>query len=249
MSQSTAPAVEQSTNPVEAQEPSAGEQTASQAIHEAALRDDKEALNKAVAQAIQEQFAVTDAWKPKRIVKFVINCPSGQKVLAKHLDTMDLVKANLIEEMDFFMKKLAPRELDDQGNPVDADGAESIWVVLRDPEKRCQFLDLMNRLMAAAALKPRIINDGVVLVTNHQGEKEEVFGHQVKSIDRQVKLFGKPIPKLKDGEAYAGVIGFPDRMEFFTQLNKPLELIEPFREQANSVASMARSESSGNPTE
>lgn len=249
MSQSTAPAVEQSTNPVETQEPSAGEKTTSQILHEAAMREDKEALNKAVAQAIQDQFAVTDAWKPKRVFKFVINCPSGQKVLVKHLDTMDLVKANLIEEMDFFMKKLAPKELDDQGNPVDSESPETIWAVLRDPEKRCKFLDLMNRLMAAASLKPKIVNDGVVLVTNHQGEKEEVFGYQVKSIDKQIKLFGKPIPKLKEGEAYAGVIGFPDRMEFFTQLNKPLELIEPFREQASSVASVARSEGSGNTTE
>jgi hypothetical protein len=209
-----------------------------------------EELKAAVAEAIRDQFAVTDSWKPRQVVKFVVDCPSGQKALVRHLDTMDLVRADLVEELDFFTKKLFPSSLDAQGNPQDRDDDKTIWSMLGDPEKRCRFLSMTNKLMATACVKPRIIHDGVAIITNENGEKTDVFGCQVESIDEQIKLFGKPVPVLREGECYAGAIDFADRMAFFSELNKPLAAIEPFRGESDAVlASMEPSKIVGDTSE
>lgn len=226
-------------------------QTASQEAHDNALNGSvsQEQLNVAVAQAVKEQFEVTEGWQPKRSVQFIIHCPSGQTALVKHLDTRDLLRANLLEEMDRFTKQLFPSALDAQGAPVEQkdedDEQGGIWSVLRDPDKRRRFFDMTNRLLVAASVKPKIVNDGVALHDNDSGEQEEIFGCEVDSIDEQIEIFGKPVPKLKDGEAYAGAIDFGDRMAFFQELNKPLGMIEPFREQSDAMlASMESSQSS-----
>lgn len=238
MSQPMTPDEIKETNPVGAQEVSSG----------GAPAVDREELKKAVAEAISDEFAVTDAWTPRAPVKFVIDCPSGQKVLAKHLETRDLLRVNLIEEMDRFAKQLFPSAFDAQGRPIDRDGeeAQSIWTLLREPEKRRTFFSMTNRLMMAASIRPKVVDDGVALRTNEDGESVEVFGYEVKDIDEQIALFGKPVPTLKEGEVYAGVIDLPDRLAYFTELNKPLEAIEPFREESNvMLASMESSESVG----
>ena len=196
-----------------------------------------EELKQAVAEAVKDAFAVTDSWQPRKVVKFKVDLPSGQPVLLKHLDTKDLLRANLLEEMDRFTKMLFPSALDAQGAPVEEDDAAEagIWTVLRDPEKRCRFFDMTNRLLVVACVKPKLVNDGVALRENDEGEKEEVFGYEVESIDEQVKLFGKPVPTLKENEAYVGVVEFADRMAIFQELNKPLEMVEPFREKSDAV--------------
>lgn len=215
--------------------------------------EQKEALNKAVKEAFSDMFAVTQAWEPREVVKFVIECPSGQKALAKHLDVLDLAAADLVEDMDLFTRKLFPTALDDQGNPVDNKDQESFWKALKDINKRLKFIDMTNRLMAAASVKPKVVNDGVAIRTNPEtSEQEIVHGYQVTDIDEQLKLFGKPVPTLGDPrhEAYAGTITFNDRMTFFTELQKPLALIEPFREQQDAVlANLESSESVGNTAE
>lgn len=227
--------------PVETPPPSTPLQSAAQEAHDNALNGsvNQEQLNQAVAQAVKDQFAVTDGWKPKRDVQFVINLPSGQPALVRHLDTRHLLRANLLEEMDRFTKQLFPSNLDAQGHPVEKteeDTEDGIWSVLRDPEKRKKFFDMTNRLLAAAAVRPKIVNDGVALRENEDThEMEEVFGCEVDSIDEQVELFGKPVPALREGEAYAGAVDFADRMRFFQELNKPLEMIEPFRDQSDAV--------------
>lgn len=238
MSQPLSPNETEETKPVGAQEVSLGV--------------DKETLKQAVAEAISDEFAVTDSWTPRKPVKFIIHCPSGQKVLAKHLETRDLLRVNLIEEMDRFAKQLFPSAFDEQGRPIDRDDEESqsIWTLLREPEKRRTFFSMTNRLMMAASVRPKVVDDGVALRTDENGNQVEVFGYEVESIDEQIKLFGKPVPALKDGEVYAGVIDLADRLSFFTELNKPLEAIEPFREESNAVlASMESGQGTGVPTE
>lgn len=250
MSQEDSPIQASTMNPVGTQEASMGAYSniedaekvkTAQALHETALRDrtpESETFKKAVEQAVRDQFEVTSAWQPRNIVKFIIDCPSGQKALVKHLETMDLVRADLVEELDFFTKKLFPQSIDAAGNPVEReeDSENSgIWEILRDPEKRARFWTLSNKLMVASSIKPKIIDDGVAIRINQKGEKEDVFGYEIESITEQIELFGKPVPELGPGECYAGPIDFSDRMAFFSELNKPLELIEPFREKSNAM--------------
>lgn len=244
MSHPLTPGEIKETNPVGAQEVSPGSTPV--------IEVDKSSLKKAVTEAISDEFAVTDAWTPRPAVKFIINCPSGQKVLAKHLETRDLLRVNLIEEMDRFAKQLFPSSFDAQGHPIDRkeDESHSIWTLLREPEKRRTFFSMTNRLMMAASVRPKVVDDGVALRTNENGEQVEVFGYEIENIDEQIALFGKPVPVLKEGEVFAGVIDLADRLAFFTELNKPLEEIEPFREGSNAVlASMEPSQGPGVPTE
>lgn len=256
MSQDVAPVEEQAkatepppkkTKPAETQEPSTGAS--------------EEEFKKAVQQAIQDQFKVTEAWKPQMIVRFVVQCPSGQQVLVKHLEPMDLIRVDLIEDLDSFQRKLFPAELDDQGRPVERNAGQTFFKMMTDPEKRVKFLDVTGRLMVACSLKPKIVNDGVALIDPEEyeeitgeeaaseGKKREIFGHQVENIDEQIRLFGKPIAPLKDNEVYAGVVGLPDRFTFFTELNKPLELIAPFRESSESLSDLESMQGNGNSPE
>lgn len=236
-------------NPVGTQEQPAGDFKAfSQGLHEAALNreDIQEALeNKElqanVKQIMEDMFAVTDAWKPKNIIKFIIDCPSGQRCLAKHLDTMDLIGADIIEEIDFFTKKLFPNELDAQGNPVERtveDAEASIWGVLRDLDKRKRFFGLLNSLLTIGIVKPKVIDDGVVRYIDETGTETVAYGSQLTP-EEQLELLGHKIPALKSGEVYGGAIDFADKMTIFAELNKPLALIQPFRqEQDVMLASM-----------
>lgn len=249
------------TNPVETQEPSAAD-----ALHETALRteDNSEEFKAAVAEAVKSQFDVKSPWQVsnhRETVKFIINCPSGQDVLVQHLDQLDLIRFDLVEDLDSFSKKLFPTKLDEQGRPVDETG-ETFYQSMKDPERRIKFLDTTNRLMVCAAQKPKIVNDGVVLVDSETYKKitgktlpddikrAEVFGYQVaEDIDLSVQLFGKTIPVLNEGQTYAGVIGLPDRFAFYYELNKPLEQIAPFRESAESMAHLGTVQGPGNQTE
>jgi hypothetical protein len=252
---------ESTANPVGTQEVSSGEvkptelAKQSQDAHNAAHNggSGSQDIAEHVKKAINSQFAVTEGWQPREVVKFVINCPSGQTALVKHLEAKDLLRAGLLEEMDRFTKQLFPAALDEQGAPVEKtedDASQGIWAILNDPDRRVKFYDITNRLMVVASVAPKIVNDGVALRDNEDGEPEEVFGYEVESIDEQVALFEKPVPPLKDGEAYAGAIDFADRMAFFQELNKPLGLIEPFREGSNAMlASLEPSQGSELQTE
>lgn len=209
------------TNPVAQQAVTAGNQ-----LHEDALRGsiDPSALNAAVAQAFQDQFAVTQ-WKRKPQIQFVIECPSGQRCLAKHLNTMDLVDADLIEEVDFFTKRLFPSAFDAAGNPVDSNeedtGNESFWGTLKDPEKKVRFFRLLNRLLAIGVVKPHVVDDGVDVVVDESGNKTVQYGANARP--------------LREGEVYASDIDFADKITIFGELNKPLEQIKPFREESSTV--------------
>lgn len=215
-----------------------------------------ENLEQAVEKAVNNMFAVTDAWRPKPKVKFKINCPSGQIALVKHLDTLALLEFDLIEELDFFTRKLFPVDIDAAGNPVEATAAieESIWAALKNPEKRCRFFNMTGKLMAAASIEPKIVHDGVAVVTvtdpeTGESSKTTKFGFQM-SVQEQIEHFKRPVlPLANDKSVYSGCIDFSDRMAFFQELNKPLELIEPFREEsAAMLQDMARSEGNGGET-
>lgn len=236
------------TKPVEAQVDSDGDA-------EEAEKKDKE-FKEAVAEAVRTQFDVKPTgWGIKTIVKFQVNFPSGQSALVKHLESTDLVRYDLLEELDFFVKRLFPPSYDAAGRPVEPDDGErqDIYATLRNPEKRLRFFDLTNRLFAVAAVEPRVINDGVALRYDEElGAKVDVFGHEVDDIDEQIALFGKPVPPLKDPEheTYAGAIDFTDRMTLFAELNKPLELIEPFRKKPDALLeNLEREQSTGDSAE
>jgi hypothetical protein len=210
------------------------------------------ALNNAVAQAVTDMFKVNqEAWAPRNIVKFKIEYPSGQIALVKHLDTLDLVEFDLIEELDFFTRRLFPREFDDSGNPIEKEeDKENIFQALKDPKKRQRFYDMTGKLMEAAHLKPKVVHDGVAIL--EVGEKKVMkFGYQLTP-DEQLEYFKKPIPYLtEDGtESYSGYADFNDRLHLFQELNKPLRFIEPFREGSTvSVQAVAGVEGSGDKTE
>lgn len=210
----------------------------------------KDDLDKVVKEAVDDMFAVSNVWQPKEIVKFKIECPSGQRALVRHLDILDLAGAGLVEDMDSFSKKLLPNRFDDQGNPVEADEEASIWKVLEDIKKRHKFVDMTGRLMSVASVRPKIINDGVAIVKDPATDEDTlVYGYQM-TVQEQIERLGKPIPPLKDGQTYAGAIGFADRMSFFVELNKPLGMIEPFRdEQATVLANLEPGEGTGVQTE
>ena len=255
------------TNSVGTQERSVGSQevdtltAAADKAHEDALRGHNppvtEDLNKAVERAVEDMFKVTNAWQPRTVVKFKVRCSSGQVALVKHLDTIDLIEHDLIEELDFFTRKLFPANIDASGNPVDEQGKveQSIYAALRDPDKRCRFLNMTGKLMATASVDAKIIHDGVAVVPvvdeegNETDEKTTKFGYQM-SMDEQLKYFKKPVATLPDRAVYSGYIDFGDRMDFFNALNQPLELIQPFREeQAAMLQDLAREQGSGGEAE
>lgn len=190
-----------------------------------------EDLKAAVAQAIKDQFAVTDAWRPKEKIRFIVKCPSGQQILCRHLTTMDLLEADLIEEIDFFTKRLFPVGLDAQGNPVeheplpeDQDEMASVWTLLKDVQKRARFFGLLNKIMVVGVVRPQIIDDGVEIV---------------KQRGKDTVRLGVTKPNLQEGQALASAIDFADRMAIFAELNRPLNEIIPFRkEQAISLANL-----------
>lgn len=234
------------TNPVGAQDVSEGVSTPQNTEYK------EEDFQAAVKKAMEDTFKISEQWTSHRkVVRFIIDCPSGQKALVKHLDTWDLIDNNLIEELDFFTRKLFPG-FNQAGNPVEDDGeeGESFWAAMRKPEKRTRFLDMTGILIAASSIKPKVIHDGVaVIVDPETGAQKTVFGHEM-TIDEQLEHFKRPVPKLEDGQTYSGTIDFSDRMKFFQELNKPLAVIQPFREESSDVLQdLARIQGLGDTTE
>lgn len=192
-----------------------------------------ELLKAQVQQEISNRFAVTDSWKPRQKVRFVHEFPGGQTALLQHLGTMDLVERGLVEELDFFTRRLFPVSIDAGGNPVEGqDKPETLLQSLAVPEKRARFMDLTGKLLAAASVEPSVVHDGVAVQETEDGTKKVVFGYQAIDwpIDKQVELFGSPVPKLAEGQVYSGPVDWEDRMSLFNALNQPLKQIEPFRE-------------------
>lgn len=271
-SKTEAPAESKETNPVEAQEDSSGDRKAikykekpdptgeydviMEPVEAKEAKAKQKEFDDAVAEAVRTQFDVKPlAWGIKTVVKFIVRFPSGQTALVKHLDATDLVRHDLLEELDFFTKRLFPPAYDAAGNPVEPDDGErtDLYATLRDPKKRLRFLDLTNRLLALTVVKPNIVNDGVALRFDEKlGEEIDVFGYEVKDVDEQIALFGKAVKPLDDPEheTYAGTIDFTDRMHLFQALNQPLELIEPFREGSNALLeNLEREQVTGDSTE
>ena len=187
----------------------------------------KAELDKAVKEAMAEMFEPR-AWKPKSVVKFLIECPSGQNVLVKHMDILELASVDLVEDMDLFSKKLLPNRFDETGRPVNDEEGGSIWKQFKDIKKQQKFLDMTNRLMAVSSVRPKIVDDGVAIVQDKNGRDTIKYGYQMDT-QEQLEYFEKPIPPLGKNEVYAGYIDFNDRMMFFVELQKPLGMIEPFR--------------------
>lgn len=197
----------------------------SQQLHEAALNTvNLDELNKAVRQAVKDEFEVTQSWS-KQDVQFVIECPSGQKCLAKRLTTLKLLESNLLDEIDYFSRKLFPAQVDASGNPIDAqeDSNPSISKVLQDREKKSRFFGLLDRLLNISIVKPKV----VMLPSDI-------------NIDDYLSWEG---PELPPGQVWANVVDFGDKMFIFGELNKPLDEIKPFRiEQETNLANMAAME-------
>ncbi len=199
----------------------------------------EEQLKRVVAQAVSDQFSVTSAWKDKN-VKFIVECPSGQRCLVKHLDTMDLVNADLIEDMDFFSKALIPKNIDLAGNPIDDDQPiDTFWGALRDPQKRLKLFDMLNRLCEIGVVNPKVINDGAEIVSE-AGKEIVVLGRSVVTDAKGAEFINTPMGprQITEDQVRTSNIDFADKMAIFGELNKPLGLIQPFREEENRVADM-----------
>lgn len=190
-------------------------------MHEDALNGDL--VQKAVKQAIEDEFAVTEGWQQKEL-QFVISCPSGQKCLAKRLNTLDLLEADLLDEIDYFTKRLFPAELDSAGNPVEREFVGSFTLALKDPVKRKRIFDLLDKLLNISITRPKI----------------HVLPNSV-DIEQYRNWEGPALPR---GEVWANMVDFQDKIFIFGELNRPLDEIKTFRiEQEVSVANLAAMES------
>lgn len=219
----------QTMNPVGTQEHSSGEPQKVPADFTAPASEDE--VKAQVAKAVSEMFTV-DSWKPKDAVRFKLEFPSGQVALLRHLGTMDLIEYDLVEELDFFARKLFPASIDPSGNPIEhTEENETLMQALRDPEKRRRFMELTGKLVAAASIDPKVIHDGVAVI-----DGKVVYGYQMTP-EQQTEHLQRTVPKLNDEahESYSGAITFEDRMALFHELNKPLKMIEPFRPEQDSV--------------
>lgn len=214
-------------------------------VTEAATPVDPAQVHQVVQQAVTDMFALQPVWQQKKeAVEFVIHLPSGQTVLAKHLSTMDLVEAGLIDDIDFFSKKLLPK-LDPAGNPVDEDESAPLWSLMKEVDKRKRFLSLLNKLIDISILKPKVIDDGLEIATRDDGTQFLIAGAEMKPEDYQ-RVYGKPLPALTENSTYASAVDFGDKMAIFGELNKPLAVIEPFRgESSNGTNGLEHSESNG----
>lgn len=177
------------------------EDSTSQKMHD-------EALEQMVKKVIHDEFEVVPAWRQKsKDMTFVITCPSGQKCLAKRLNTIDLIEADLLDEIDFFQQKLFSA-VDAQGTPTTV-SSSTFSELLKDPTKRKRLFALLDKLMSVSVVKPKI--------------------HPVpKSVDitDYQNWDGEALP---DGEVWANVIDLLDKMYIFGELNKPLDEIDTFR--------------------
>ena len=185
----------------------------------------KEELESLVADAVQSQFAVTNGWKQGHNIKFVVECPSGQRCLVKHLDTMDLVQADLVEDMDFFTKALFPSS---GGGATD----KGFWQALRDPDRQLKFFTLLNKLVEVAVINPVVVDDGCSIIEDENRGRVVVLGTSVTSHNGVDYISRNGVQRqLRPEEVRASFIDFTDKMAIFAELNKPLELIQPFREE------------------
>lgn len=213
-------------NPVGTQEESVGEPKT------APLQDLSE-------EKVEAPFAVSNRWKTGSI-QFVVECPSGQRCLVKTLDTMDLVNADLLEDMDYFGKALLPSSFDAAGNPVDNQEQQTFWDALKDPDKRLKFFSMLNRLLETAVVNPIVIDDGAEIITDEKtGKRIVVLGGMIDTVNG-VEMYTRDgvTRPLGAQEVKTSHIDFSDKMYIFGELNKPLELIRPFRQEDASVASV-----------
>ena len=123
-------------------------------------------LKEAVAEAFNtvqvDPFAVT-AWGTAPVKEVTLTVPSGQKVLLRKLDPIDLIAADLVDEMDYFSKKLFPNAVDRAGNPVenedDSTDEAGLWAMLKDEDKRTHFFKLLDGMAVAGCIKPPLTHD------------------------------------------------------------------------------------------
>jgi len=187
-----------------------------------------EELRQAVAQAMKDEFEPTVWSKPAGQIHFAVTCPSGQKVLLRKLDPLNMMAAGLLDDIDYFSKKLFPENFDRAGNPIEPKEGEAsggMIELLKDEEKKNKFFDLLDRLCVAAVVKPRLYKP----VYNDDG------------VDVS-ELKGQAIPVTN--------LDFSDKMFIFNESNKPLEEIAAFRyESTDGVATMAAVQGVQSPSE
>jgi len=140
-------------------------------IDEPVTRQD---LKDAVKDAFKEvdPYAPT-VWGQEVIKEFTFTLPSGQKILMTKLDPIDMIANDLVDDMDYFSKKLFPQSLDRAGNPIEQPEEEKnpgLWSMIKDPEKRDIFFKLINKMAVAGVLKPALSLekdvDGKIFVEN-----------------------------------------------------------------------------------
>lgn len=218
------PADTATMNPVAQQEVSAG-------VQEAVAAHNTE-MNAALAgtNPVQSQGDYApSAWsnRPKELT-FEIETPSGQKCLAKHLSVMQLISSGLLEEIDFFSKKLFPTEANPSGNAEDADDA-GLFKTLKDKVKRKRFFDLLDGLLAVSIVKPTVRRIPPDI-----------------DVDDYEDWNGPALPPM---EVWANMIDFGDKMHIFNELNKPMSEVNSFRitpeGEGEGVAARTASEVSG----
>ena len=126
-------------------------------------------------------------------------------------------------------------------------GQDSFWKQLKDPDKKLKFLGMLNRLLVVGVVNPTVVDDGVDIVIDEKtGKRVVVQGTLVEEIN------GKEYLKTEIGnrliapnEVRASAIDFTDKMTIFSEFNKPLDQIKPFRESPTGVPSVDSEQGSG----
>ncbi|QNJ55333.1 tail assembly chaperone [Gordonia phage LittleFella] len=139
-------------------------------------------------------FSVPEGWgqvKPRQ----VLDLPSGSKVLIKELDLPDLLNLGILDIVDQFSQEALPA--------ASIKGSSAEKKFLKDlAENKGQFdkmLDVMNKVTAAAVVKPPVIYLPPAPEGEPEKEPEEgkVYAHLVPIEDR-LAIFEKGVAGMED---------------------------------------------------
>ena len=175
----------------------------------------------------ENRYSLT-GWAEKESEEFDLSLPSGQLCLVRKLKMEDIIKAGLIDDLDYFSTKLvtsgskkSKNASEQEQTPGDLDGDDGLIRALGDPAKFKKITDVMDKVVALVVLQPQIST--------------------------------KPLHKLgKDaaGKVFIGDIGFDDKIAIFSRTFTGLGDMSRFHEgEDEGVGAVPASESVSLPAE
>lgn len=93
-------------------------------------------------------------WRKKTRLEFDVELPSGQKCRVIRLERDDLLKMNLLQELDTF----TPMLLDDSMSDAEREG-KAATLVKENPEALKKMLSAIDKVVLAATVAPKITED------------------------------------------------------------------------------------------